>query len=125
MKSKSAVLVLGLAIVGAAVGAPRQRVTEEVGGERAVEFPHAGSISESANSRTFPSWMTIGDDPACSSQCHGGAADGIRGLPQPSRGDQDRLEVHDERPALLVDGRADGFEQTVSDCWFQGGVIAP
>ena len=47
------------------------------------------------------------------------------GLPQPSRGDQDGLEVHDERAAVIVDGRADGFEQTVSDCWFEGGVIAP
>ena len=47
------------------------------------------------------------------------------GLPKPSRGDQDGLEVHDERAAVIVDGRADGFEQTVSDCWFEGGVIAP
>jgi hypothetical protein len=46
-------------------------------------------------------------------------------LPQPSRGDQDGLEVHDERAAMIVDGRADAFEQTVSDCWFEGCVIAP
>jgi len=47
------------------------------------------------------------------------------GLLHPSRGDQDGLEVHDERAAVIVDGRADAFEQTVSDCWFEGGVIAP
>ena len=47
------------------------------------------------------------------------------GLPQPCRGDQDGLEVHDERAAVIVDGRADGFEQTVSDPWFESGVIAP
>ena len=47
------------------------------------------------------------------------------GLPESSRGDQDGLEVHDERAAVIVDGRADGFEQTVSDYWFEGGVIAP
>ena len=41
------------------------------------------------------------------------------------RGDQGGLEVHDERAAVIVDGRADGFEQTVADCWFEGGVIAP
>ena len=46
------------------------------------------------------------------------------GLPHPSRGDQDGLEVHDERAAMIVDGRADAFEQTVSDCLFEGGVIA-
>ena len=46
-------------------------------------------------------------------------------LPQPSRGDQDGLEVHDERAAVIVDGRADGFEQEVSDRWFEGGVVAP
>jgi hypothetical protein len=47
------------------------------------------------------------------------------GLPQPSRGDQDGPEVHDERAALIVDGRADGFEQAVTDRWFEGGVVAP
>lgn len=46
-------------------------------------------------------------------------------LTQPSRGDQDGLEVHDERAALIVDGRTDGFEQAVSDRWFEGGVVAP
>jgi hypothetical protein len=36
-------------------------------------------------------------------------------LPQPSRCDQNSLEAHDERAALIVDGRADVFEQVVSD----------
>jgi hypothetical protein len=47
------------------------------------------------------------------------------GLPQPSRGDQDGLEAHDERATLIVDGRSDGFEQAFSDLWFEGGVVAP
>ena len=49
----------------------------------------------------------------------------VQRLPEPSRGDQDGLEVHDERAAVIVDGRADGFEQAVSDRWFEGGVVAP
>jgi len=46
-------------------------------------------------------------------------------LPQPSRGDQDGLEVHDERAALIIDGCADGLEQAVSDRWFRGRMVAP
>jgi hypothetical protein len=33
--------------------------------------------------------------------------------------------VHDERAAVIVDGRAEGFEQAVSDRRFEGGVVAP
>jgi hypothetical protein len=39
----------------------------------------------------------------------------VPGLPKPSRGDQDGLEVHDKRAALRVDGRADGFEEAISN----------
>ena len=46
-------------------------------------------------------------------------------LPHPSRGDQDGLEVHDERAAMIVDGRADFFEETVLDLLSEGGVVAP
>src|ERR1035437_10995830 len=46
------------------------------------------------------------------------------GLPQPGSGDQDRLEAHNERAAIIVDGRPDSFEQTVSDHRLEGGVVA-
>ena len=47
------------------------------------------------------------------------------GLPHPSRGDEHGLEVHDERAAVIIDDRTNAFEETVSDCRFESGVIAP
>jgi hypothetical protein len=46
------------------------------------------------------------------------------GSARPGRGDQDRLEVHDERASVVVDRRPGGVEQTVSKVRLEGRVVA-
>jgi hypothetical protein len=49
----------------------------------------------------------------------------VRRSTQSNRGNQDGLEGHDERAAVIVDCLADGFDQPVSNRWFEGRVVAP
>jgi hypothetical protein len=45
-------------------------------------------------------------------------------LGQADGGDENSLEVHDERATDVINGRPDGFEQEVSDRWVERGVVA-
>ena len=47
-----------------------------------------------------------------------------RRLRQPGRGDEPGLEAHDERATVVIDGRPDRFEQTLSGSRVKGGMVA-
>ncbi len=46
------------------------------------------------------------------------------GSAEPGGRDENRLEVHNERATVFIDGRPDGVEKTMSKIRLEGGVFA-